>query len=46
MRPNVESNELKLYECFDCGARTRSTDGRECPECGGELKNLGLSRDL
>ena len=46
MRPNEESIEQELYECFDCGARVRAPDTRSCERCGGELEKLSRSRDL
>ncbi|MEF8831831.1 MAG: rubrerythrin-like domain-containing protein [Halobacteriales archaeon] len=46
MRPNTAQDEMELYECFECGARSTSPDSRFCPACGGELRHLSRSRDL
>lgn len=46
MRPNTTRYSEKVYECFDCGARTDGPTTEGCPECGGELVNLSTSRDL
>jgi hypothetical protein len=46
MRPSKEHEDASVYECADCGERTNEPDTRLCGECGGELIDLGLSRDL
>lgn len=46
MRPNDNQHESELYECFDCGTRSASPDGSTCDNCGGNLRNLGVPRDL
>ncbi|MFC4356486.1 rubrerythrin-like domain-containing protein [Halobium salinum] len=34
------------YECLDCGHRTRSsTQPGACPDCGGEMKNIGVASE-
>jgi Zn finger protein HypA/HybF involved in hydrogenase expression len=34
------------YECRSCGARTTSDRRLEiCPDCGGHLQNLAVSRE-
>ena len=43
MRPQTQTTEQELYECFNCGARTKAAGS--C-ECGGELRHIGRSRDL
>jgi hypothetical protein len=43
MRPETKITAQELYECFNCGSRTKSAGG--C-ECGGELRHIGRSRDL
>ena len=38
--------ELKTFECMDCGYRVETTTRPgECPECGGEMQNLGSARE-
>lgn len=46
MRPDIDSNGEKLYECFKCGERTSSPEAGCCPNCGAELLNLERARDL
>jgi len=46
MRPNIEQDGEKVYECFSCGARTVDPGKGGCPNCGNELMNLSHSRDL
>jgi rRNA maturation endonuclease Nob1 len=46
MRPSASTTGEELYECFDCGKRQRSVEGRTCEECGGTLRNITRSRDL
>jgi len=46
MRPTNVTTDETVYECFECGARTSADDAGRCRECGGELLNLGVSRDL
>jgi len=46
MRPNKAPGENELYECFGCGNRTEAPEGRFCPSCGSELRNLSRGRDL
>lgn len=36
----------ELHECFDCAERVRDPETRDCPSCGGELRNLSRARDL
>jgi DNA-directed RNA polymerase subunit RPC12/RpoP len=46
MRPNDVTDDRPVYECFECGSRTSAADAERCPDCGGELLNLGVPRDL
>lgn len=46
MRPNIDKEPVKVYECFTCGARTTAPHEGGCPDCGNELMNLANSRDL
>lgn len=46
MRPDVNKVGSKIYECFECGSRTEEPNTGTCAKCGGELINLGVSRDL
>ncbi len=46
MRPNEASESAEVYECFECGSRTKAPSARVCPDCGGTLQNLGRGRDL
>ncbi|QLD90958.1 rubrerythrin-like domain-containing protein [Natronomonas salina] len=46
MRPNNPEAGVELYECFDCGERTTDPPVPTCEHCGGDLRNLGRSRDL
>jgi rRNA maturation endonuclease Nob1 len=46
MRPNIFGGRTELYECFGCGRRTEAAETLSCSSCGGELRNLGRSRDL
>lgn len=46
MRPNIEKDVEKVYECFSCGARTSDPGDDGCPDCGNALMNLAASRDL
>ena len=46
MRPNYVQAGTSAHECFDCGTRFESPDSKICPDCDGELINLGRSRDL
>lgn len=34
-----------MFECLDCGTRfPEDVEGRLCSECGGYLRNIGVSR--
>ncbi|MFC6722808.1 rubrerythrin-like domain-containing protein [Halobacteriaceae bacterium SHR40] len=46
MRPHVTEQQTELYECFSCGERVSEPETQLCTACGGELLNLGRSRDL
>jgi rRNA maturation endonuclease Nob1 len=46
MRPSTEYSDADVYECTGCGARVSDPETRRCSECGGEIINLGKSRDL
>jgi hypothetical protein len=46
MRPTVDVPAANQYECIECGSRTAPRADRVCPECGGSLRDLSLSRDL
>ncbi|WP_135819804.1 rubrerythrin-like domain-containing protein [Halostella litorea] len=46
MRPNDVTNDGAVYECFQCGSRTSASEAGRCSDCGGELLNLGVPRDL
>lgn len=39
------SRDEPYYECLDCCTRYRSDEqGRVCPDCGGYLKNIAVTR--
>lgn len=39
------SRDEPMFECFDCGRRVSGeTDDRLCPECGGYMRNIGITR--
>jgi len=42
----VSVEQTELYECFSCGKRASDPEAQECISCGGDLLNLGQSRDL
>jgi rubrerythrin len=46
MRPTPTVPDSDQYECIACGARVEGPDGRACPSCDGNLRDLSLSRDL
>lgn len=46
MRPTSDVDQDGVYECQDCGARPEAVESRICPECGGDLLDLGRERDL
>jgi len=46
MRPSTKYEDANVYECTECGERTSDPDTRCCDDCGGEIIDLGLSRDL
>lgn len=34
------------FECVSCGHRESSTERlHECPECGDEMRNIGVARE-
>jgi len=46
MRPSTIEVDGEVYECFECGDRIESPDGRVCDSCGGTLRNITRPRDL
>ncbi|SEH51717.1 hypothetical protein SAMN05192561_10444 [Halopenitus malekzadehii] len=46
MRPETEINTDSVYECFDCLDRTVDPETPTCDDCGGDLWNIGRSRDM
>jgi len=46
MRPSVSTENAAEFECLACGTRYEDPESHQCPNCGGELQSLGLSRDL
>ncbi|GAD51451.1 hypothetical protein MBEHAL_0211 [Halarchaeum acidiphilum MH1-52-1] len=46
MRPTVETEDSRTYECLRCGARVVAPETRVCEACGGPLQSLSRSRDL
>lgn len=44
-RDVTETEPPYTYECADCGERVEAdTRPGECPECGGEMQNISVSR--
>lgn len=40
------SADVKTYECDDCGHRMEAEhQPGECPECGGEMVDISVSRE-
>lgn len=46
MRPTVEVEGAREYECLACGARVENPSGGVCRDCGSTLRSLGRERDL
>ncbi|WP_139210989.1 rubrerythrin-like domain-containing protein [Natrinema salaciae] len=42
---NRINTSVTLYECMVCGARAKAPRSMGCPNCGGEMQNLGNSRE-
>ncbi|QKY17738.1 rubrerythrin-like domain-containing protein [Halorubrum sp. CBA1229] len=41
-----EYDSANTYECEVCGGRTRADRSPgDCPECGGDLRNISTSRE-
>ncbi|PSQ05557.1 hypothetical protein BRC97_08870 [Halobacteriales archaeon QS_6_71_20] len=40
------SSSEGLFECVGCGSRQRAASRPgECPDCGGEVRNIAVSRE-
>jgi len=46
MRPSVDTEGCKLYECPKCGARYDEPESRYCEDYEATLRCLDNSRDL
>lgn len=45
-KKDPHARDKPTYECVDCGKRLEDEDidGRLCPDCGGYLQNIGVTR--
>ncbi len=46
MRPSVDTDGCKVYECPQCSARYDDPESRYCEDCEVTLRCLANSRDL
>lgn len=45
MLEDPHGSDDPYYECLDCSERyTSAVESRYCPECGGYLRNIAVSR--
>ena len=45
VRTDPYDPDESYHECMDCHSRVAGEGGGDCPECGGPLRNLAVSRE-
>jgi len=45
MHPDPQSRNESYYECPVCGLRVEGEDLVACPECGGQVRNISVTRE-
>lgn len=45
VREDPHDPDQPYYECIECGNRVEAASPGDCPECGGEMRNLDTPRD-